>query len=480
MGHRTTPQTRALGVSARPSGNRAQRRRTSDGRREKPQATAGFAARKAAVDILAVVLRGGAALDDAFANAIADGKLSGIEPRDRALARLIIATSLRRLPEIEAVLAGLLDRPLGPKIGMVGEILITGIAQIIFLGIAPHAVVNVATAMASADRHGRHYKGLVNGVLRNLARAEPSPLTGEEAVRKNLPAWLLQSWTDAYGEAAALASAAFLFDDPPLDITVKSDSEIWAEKLGGAVMGNGTVRIAKPGRIEALAGFEAGEWWVQDAAASMPARLIGAAPGRTIIDLCAAPGGKTAQLAASGAQVIAVDRDGARAERLGGNLARLGLETEIVVADATAWKPPAPADAVLLDAPCSATGIFRRHPDILTRRQPGQVAKLAQIQSRLIDASLDMLAPGGCLIYCTCSLQKAEGEDQIVNALSRHPALRIAAITPEEVPGFEAALTPEGLLRILPHQLVAARNDETTGPDIKGGSDGFFAARLLA
>ena len=443
----------------------------------RPSATEGFAARKGAAEVLAAVLRDNEALDDAFAASIAEGPLTAAPARDRALARLIIATSLRRLPEIEAALAGLLSKPLGPKTGLVREILITGAAQMVFLGIAPHAVVNVATALASADRHGRHYKGLVNGVLRNLARAGLSPLVGEAAVRTNFPPWLLTSWSEAYGETAALAAAAYLFDDPPLDLTVKSDPEGWAARLGGAVMGNGTVRIAKPGRIEALAGFEAGEWWVQDAAASMPARLTGAAPGRTIIDLCAAPGGKTAQLAATGAQVIAVDRDGARAERLGGNLARLGLGAEIVVADATAWKPPAPADAVLLDAPCSATGIFRRHPDILTRRQPGQVAKLTQIQSRLIDASLDMLAPGGCLIYCTCSLEKAEGEDQIVNALSRHPALRIAAIAPEEVPGFEAALTPEGLLRILPHQLSSARN-ETTGPDIKGGSDGFFVARL--
>lgn len=437
----------------------------------KPSATSGFGARKAAAEILHQVLREGAALDDAFTASIAGGSLKNEDGRDRALARLIVATSLRRLPEIELKIADLLSKPLGEKTGLVREILISGAAQIRFLDIAPHAVVNVATAIASGDRHGRHFKGLVNGVLRNLVRSETVTTSGDDAVRTNFPSWLLESWTTAYSEEDAMAAASLLFADPPLDLTVKSDPEGWATRLGGIGLANGTVRITKPGRVEALDGYKDGEWWVQDAAASMPARLAGASPGKSIVDLCAAPGGKSAQLAQAGAHVIAVDRDANRTDRLKANLARLALKAEIVVADANSWRPPAAVDAVLLDAPCSATGIFRRHPDMLRRRGPGEVAKLAKLQEKLIDSAAAMLPSGGTLVYCTCSLEPAEGEDQIAAALDRHEDLTLAPATPAEVPGFAASITSTGVLRILPHHLPAPEGTP-------GGSDGFFAARL--
>lgn len=460
-------------------------------RSPKAPATSGFAARKAATEILNAVLAEGASLDDAFAAAISGGTLKGVEGRDRALTRLIVATSLRRLPEIETIIAKFVKKKLGAKTGLVREILITGAAQMMFLDIAPHAVVNVATSLASADRHGRHFKGLVNAVLRNISKSEEAPLQGEAAVKMNLPPWLLTSWVKAYGEADALAAASLLFEDPPLDLTTKSDPQKWGEALGGAVLENGTVRLNKPGRVEALAGFEDGDWWVQDAAASLPARLLAAKSGKNIIDLCAAPGGKTAQLALTGAKVTAVERNPERAKRLGANLTRLGFKAEIVVDDAALWRPETRADGVLLDAPCSATGIFRRHPDSLRRRGQSQVAKLAKLQAELIDASLAMLNPGGTLVYCTCSLEVAEGEAQIDAALARHSNLEVIPIAPGEVPGFAKSVTDQGYLRVLPHHLSAParpdlaeitpesdQNSESKGGWPAGGSDGFFAAKL--
>lgn len=449
-------------TATRPAGRRS--------RKAKPLPP-GSQSRLAAHDILDDVLKRDIALDDALAAAMAAGPLAEAQPRDRALARLIVATTLRRLPEIDALLSKFLDRPLPKRSGAALAILRCAVAQIRFLDIAPHAAVGIATELSARDRDARHFKGLVNGVLRNLTRSDAGEAPSAESALFNLPDWLAKSWTEAYGADATAGIAAALLEEPSLDLTVRADPEGWARRLGGVTMANGSVRLVRAGRIEELDGFESGGWWVQDAAASMPARLFGDLAGRRVIDLCAAPGGKTAQLAAAGADVFAVERDGTRAGRLGENLKRLSLNAEIVVADARNWRPFAAADAVLLDAPCSATGIARRHPDIIRRRGPEQIAPLLGLQAALIDSAAEMLKPGGTLVYCTCSLQPEEGENQADLALIRHPTLARHPIEASEVPGFEMAITGLGDLRILPH--LASAPEGTPA-----GSDGFFVARF--
>ncbi|MHA1524287.1 MAG: RsmB/NOP family class I SAM-dependent RNA methyltransferase [Alphaproteobacteria bacterium] len=431
----------------------------------------GLPARRAAVDVLHKVLRQGETLDAALGASLDKGLLKPLAHRDRALARLIVTTSLRRLPQIEAVLAKLMSRKLGARAGTAPEILITGAAQILFLETSPHAAVDLANWLASYDRAAKHFKPLVNAVLRRLAGESKALLKGENPGRQNLPGWLWERWQAAYGRENAHAIANMLLDDPPLDLTVKSDAEGWAARLGGMALANGSVRLVRAGKVSKLEGFGEGAWWVQDASAAVAARLFGDMRGQSVVDLCAAPGGKTAQLAASGAQVTAVDADAKRMERLAQNLSRLGLSASQITADAHTWRPKVLADKVLLDAPCSATGIARRHPDILRRRRPSQLAPLVELQGELLAAATQMVKKGGQIIYCTCSLEPEEGEAQITKALATAPLARMA-ITAPEVPGFEASLTAEGDLQILPNHLAAA-------PPTPQGSDGFFIARLV-
>ena len=431
----------------------------------------GLPARRAAVDVLHKVLRQGEALDAALGASLDKGLLKPLPHRDRALARLIVITALRRLPQIEAVLAKLMTRKLGARAGSANEILVTGAAQILFLDTSPHAAVDLANWLASYDRAAKHFKPLVNAVLRRLAAEGKALLKPENPGRQNLPGWLWERWSAAYGRDNAHAIANLLLDEPPLDLTVKTDAEGWAKRLGGVALPGGSVRLTRAGRVSALEGFDEGAWWVQDASAALPARLFGDVGGQSVVDLCAAPGGKTAQLAASGAQVTAVDSDAKRLARLAQNLTRLKLSASQITADARTWRPDALADKVLLDAPCSATGIARRHPDILRRRRPSQLAALVELQGELLSAATQMVKKGGQIIYCTCSLEREEGEAQIEAALANLPLVRMA-ITAPEAPGFEASLTADGDLRVLPNHLPAP----APAPQ---GSDGFFIARLV-
>jgi 16S rRNA (cytosine967-C5)-methyltransferase len=327
-----------------------------------------------------------------------------------------------------------------------------------------HAAIDTAVEMARNDPKARHFAGLINAVLRRLGEAGIEP----DTLHLNTPAWLWRRWTANYGEAAAQAIAMRHAEDPPLDITPRADASGWAERLGGILLPTGTVRIASPGgRVEDLPGYASGDWWVQDAAAALPARLIGDPAGLRVLDLCAAPGGKTAQLAAAGAEVVAVDRAAARLKRVTDNLARLGLAAATVAADATQWRPQGLAEAVLLDAPCSATGTIRRHPDIPWLKSPDDVATLVGLQDRLLAAAVEMVAPGGILVFCTCSLQPEEGPARIAALLARDARVERVAVRPEEIGGLPELVTPEGDLRTLPCHL----------PD-QGGLDGFYACRL--
>lgn len=421
-----------------------------------PRDRPGLGARREAVRLVSGVLRRGRPLDDA-GEALPDA-------RDRALARAIAATTLRRLGAIEAALRPLLAKPLPRKSGAAREILLAAAAQILFLRVPAHAAIDTAVALAREDRDARHFAGLVNAVLRRLAEASPA----DHDPSLDTPPWLAARWRAAYGDATFRAIAAAHGEDPPLDLSVRHDPERWAERLGGIVLPTGSVRVPdRPGAIESWPGYEEGDWWVQDAAAALPARLFGDVRGRRVLDLCAAPGGKTAQLAAAGADVTAVDRSEARLDRLRANLARLRLEATVVSADAEAYEAP-PFDAVLLDAPCSATGTIRRHPDVPHLKQPADIVALAALQRRLIDHAAGLVTPGGVLVYATCSLEPEEAEHQAAAFLARDPRFARQPIRPEEVGGQAHLLAPDGDLRTLPCHPIGPAH----------GLDGFFAARF--
>jgi len=446
--------------------------RERDAKGAQAGAPAGLDARAAAVRLIRAVLHERRSLDETLAREFAASPLAA---RDRGLARLIAGTVLRRLGELEAVLKSYLEKPLpetrAGRQGNLWFILLAGAAQLLFLATPPHAAVGLAVEQTRRDRCARRYDRLVNALLRRLAREGTSALQGHDSAKLNIPAWLFERWCKAYGEADARRIAEASLAEAPLDITVKTEPETWAKRLSGVVLPTGSVRLEAGGRIEDLAGYAEGAWWVQDAAAALPARLIGAGPGRTIADLCAAPGGKTAELAAAGAAVTAVDLSGARLARLRANLDRLRLAAELVEADAATWAPGCTFDAVLLDPPCTATGTIRRHPDILRLKRPEDVAVLAELQSRLLDNAVRLLKPGGTLVYCTCSLEPEEGVEQAARLLARTPQLERVPITPGEggiAPGW---LTPEGDLRTLPFHLPLERKELS-------GLDGFYAVRF--
>ncbi len=391
---------------------------------------------------------------------------SAMNARDRAFATLLCLTALRRLGQIDDMIGRCLERPLPKRASGAQLALRLGAAQLLFLETPPHAAVDTTVKLAVARGAGA-YRKLVNAVLRRLGREGADWRNSQDAARLNTPDWLWQSWSEAYGEATARAIAEVHLNEPPLDLTAKGDPAAIAEPLAASLLATGSLRRNAGGRVDQLPGFEAGDWWVQDAAAALPARLLGAGPGDTVIDLCAAPGGKTAQLAAAGARVIAVDRSRSRLTRLRQNLDRLGLDAETVEADAATWRPPEPASLVLLDAPCTPTGTIRRHPDIAHLKTPEDVARATAAQDRLLANAAAMLAPGGTLVYAVCSLQPEEGPACTTAFLDSNPEFAGISIQAADIGGFGEAITPAGELRTLPSQLSS-----------EGGWDGFYAARL--
>lgn len=434
---------------------------------------AGIAARTVALDVLRSVLRGRVALDDALA---ANEELAALTPRDRAFARMMVATAMRRLGQIDALIAECLERPVAAKANMTRDILRLSVCQLVFMRTPAHAAVDGAVRLA-VWRGQAHMKGLVNAVLRRIAREGEAMAAAQDAARLNTPDWMWNSWTAAHGEAACRAIAEAHLEEPPLDFTAKEQPDHWAAQLDATPLPTGTLRRPHGGPITELPGYAAGGWWVQDAAAALPARLLigalgglseqGALSEKTVIDLCAAPGGKTAQLAAAGLRVISVERAERRLERLRENLGRLGLAAEAVKADAAEWRPAEPADAVLLDAPCTATGTIRRHPDISRTKDETEVARLAGLQARLLDAAADMVRPGGVLVYGVCSLQPEEGVERVRAFLSGHDDFERLPVRAEEIGGLAEAITADGDLMTLPSHLGEL-----------GGMDGFYAARL--
>jgi 16S rRNA (cytosine967-C5)-methyltransferase len=421
-------------------------------RRAGPQDAPGVPARRAALRLLDAVLRRGQALEAALDAAARDLD----QANDRALAHAIAAEALRRLADLDALIDSATARPL-PDDAKARFALRIALAQALSLGTPSHAAI--ATVLPLVDGGPRK---LVHGVFGTLMR-RPA-LLPEVPV---LPEPVVARWRAAWGEETIVAAARAIAAPPPLDLTFRNAdaAEALRAELGGPNLLPGHVRLVDHAPVPQLPGYAEGAWWVQDLAASLPARLIGAGTGRAI-DVCAAPGGKTLQLAAAGWQVTAIDVAESRLARLSDNLARTGLSAEVIAADALAWAPPAPADAMLLDAPCSATGIFRRHPDVLHRVSDRLIEDAAVLQARLLDHTSDWVKPGGLLVYATCSLEPAEGEAQIERFLAEHGEFAVEPIRADELPAGIAA-DPRGWLRTLPGMLAA-----------EGGCDGFFIARL--
>ena len=416
-----------------------------------PTETAGFAARAAALDILQAALSGRAGID----GALAQPSLKALEPRDRGFARALAMAVLRHLGPIDTALQARLAKA-PPE--QVVNILRLGAAQLFVLRTPPHAAVG-----ATVDLAPTAFKGLVNAVLRNLTR-EPPQLADPDRLA---PPWLYARWRAAYGEAGAREIAAMIAQEPPTDLSQKdpAQAQALAAELEAQALPGGSLRTERGGDVTGWPGFEAGAWWVQDATAAIPVRLLDIQAGARVLDLCAAPGGKTLQLAAAGAAVTAVDRSAVRLKRVTENLARTGLAAEVVEADGATWPDTRTFDAVLLDAPCSATGTFRRHPDVLWVARPSDVVSLAAVQARLLDSAARRVKPGGRLVYCVCSLEPEEGEAQAAGFLARTPGFALEPVAAGEGGAPEASLRPDGALRILPQHLA-------------GGLDGFYVARF--
>ena len=439
-----------------------------------PSEVPGLAARRIAADILDGVLHKHRTLDEQLDGAAAHPGLKALSDRDRALMRRLVATILRRLGTLGHLLSRLLDRGIPTDAPRAQSALLIGAAQILWMDVPDHAAVDLSVRLVQSDRRAAKYAGLVNAVLRRCAR-EGQPLIDEvKSQTLDVPPWLLSRWIAHYGESAAREIAVALSYEPSLDITVKADAEQWASRLHGEMLPTGTVRTLLQGSVTMLPGFAEGQWWVQDAAAALPARLFGDVAGKSILDLCAAPGGKTAQLAQLGAHVTAVDRSPGRMARLRENFARLSLQVETVVTDAAEWQGANSGgfDGILVDAPCSSTGTIRRHPDVAWLRQEADIAPLVGLQKRLLQKAVTLLKSGGTLVYCTCSLEPEEGEAAISALLATEPAVRRAPIEPSEVAGLTEILNAEGDLRTLPSHLP--HQDQRLG-----GLDGFYAARLV-
>lgn len=450
--------------------------------RDATPALAGLAARRLAVQLIEAVLVSRHALDDALATADRNPEFQQLETRDRGFARLIAATVLRRLGSIDAVLARFLERPMPIAAVRPRSILRSGVAQILLIGTPVHAAINLAVEQCRRDAKANRFDKLTNAVLRRVANEGPELLSGLDWPRCDIPDWLWQSWVSTYGEATAGRIASASLAEAPLDLSVKADAAQWAERLGGDLLLTGSVRINEAGRIEDLPGYSEGVWWVQDAAAALPVRLLEDVGGLEIADICAAPGGKTAELAASGAKVTAVDQSAERLQRLAGNVERLGLSDAvgIVTADAASWQPGRTFDAVLLDVPCLSTGTIRRHPDLLHLKRPSDLGKIVELQRSLIENAARLVRPGGRLVYCVCSLQREEGEGVVEAFLASHAEFQRDPVTAGQLFDRAEWITPAGDLRTLPFQDPGVgRSHGSPGDTVRTGMDGFYGARLV-
>lgn len=429
---------------------------------EKP----GLKARRAAISLLQGVTLDQLPLDQLLET---DAEFKTLAGRDRSFAHALVASSLRHGGEIAAILAKFLTKPLPKSSGMAVDILSLGTTQLLFMDVSPYAAIDLSVDLAKQDAKAQHFSGLINAVLRKISRDGKTVLKTLNGPRLNTPDWLWEQWVQAYGESIAQDIAAAHLTEAPVDISVKADATHWATELASELLPTGSIRLATSDTpLSELPGFSTGDWWVQDAASALPVNLMGNINGKSVLDLCAAPGGKTAQLAAAGAIVTAVDDSVSRLNRMRENLARLKLQVSVILGDVLSLPLDPLYDVVLLDAPCSATGTIRRHPDLVYLKTPRQLKSLAELQEKMLNHAASLLKPGGQLIYCTCSLSPVEGERQVFKFLRAHEDFVIAPILPGELGGQSQLITPAGILRCLPSMSLGTSR----------GLDGFFAARL--
>jgi 16S rRNA (cytosine967-C5)-methyltransferase len=430
---------------------------------EKP----GLRARRIAITLLQGVTLDQQPLDQLLE---ANAEFRKLEGRDRSFAHALVASSLRHGGEIKTILGKFLTKPLPRSSGMAVDILTIATAQLLFMDVSPHAAIDLSVDLAKQDKKAQHFSGLINAVLRKISTNGKTALANLDGPRLNTPDWLWEQWVSAYDEKTARAIATAHLIEAPLDISVKDKPEYWAIQLESELLPTGTIRLRSTDKsLQELPGFSAGEWWVQDAASALPAKLFGDIRGQPVLDLCAAPGGKTAQLAAAGANVTAVDDSVSRMSRLRENLARLKLPTTTIISDVLSLPTDTLYDNVLLDAPCSATGTIRRHPDLIYLKTPQQLDSLAGLQQKMLEHAANLVQPGGKLVYCTCSLSPLEGERQVFKFLRAHENFALSPIMPEDLAQQRQFITPAGLMRCLPSMAIGNSS----------GLDGFFAARLM-
>lgn len=414
------------------------------------EANAGLAARAATLGLLSVIMEEGQTVAEALA--APNGPLAKVAPQDRARAQRLALQVIRLMEPVDRLLEPHLRKSPPLAVMNILRLAVTELHE----GAAAHGVVNAAVELArKGGKRTVPMAGLINAVLRKVPEGAPLP-----GPAQRMPRWLRQPLVHAYGRDVTSAIEAVQAKAPPLDITPRGDV-----LPKGDLLPTGSLRLTEPGQVSTLPGFESGDWWVQDAAAAMAARLLAAQPGEAVLDLCAAPGGKCLQLAATGADVTALDISAPRMERLRENLTRTGLRAKIVIADALHWQPEGSYDAILLDAPCSATGTIRRHPELPFLKDGSEIAELVALQAALLDRALAWLKPGGRLVFCTCSLLPDEGEAQLDAAMLRHPDLQVI---PPSLPGIDPAwITAKGALRLRPDYWAEM-----------GGMDGFFMVAL--
>lgn len=443
-----------------------------DRTKEQQVVTPGLEARKAAAKLLAAVIDARTPLDGLTDHDHGHPQFRALEMRDRGLVRAILTTSLRFRRTIQALIDKRLERPLPANAHTLNHILHVAAAQILFLDIPDSAAVDLAVTQAKEDPRTRRFSALVNAVLREISRRKERALPAALAQTTDAPDWFAQRLHAAYGEAQTEEILAAHRLEAAIDLTVKSDPDGWAERLGGVVLPTGSVRLPRfDGPLTALPGFEDGEWWVQDAAAAIPAQLFGDIRGLNVADLCAAPGGKTAQLIHAGACVTALELSPNRAKRLAANLDRLKLQAQIVTGNLFEYHPDTLFDAVLLDAPCSSTGTVRRHPDVPWTKGPEDVEKLAALQARMLAHAAKLVKPGGVIVFSNCSLDPLEGEDLLRDFLATTPQVILEPVRQGELSCCDPFLNQDGTVRTTPAGLKL----ET--PSLSG-LDGFFAARL--
>jgi 16S rRNA (cytosine967-C5)-methyltransferase len=452
---------------ARPQFNRNQNSRPNP----KPKVKIDLA-RTMALEVLIAVLDRGFPLDSSFDEKAKEANLGNLDVR---FARHLVATTLRRMGQIDLVLNSYLEKPLEHRNREGLHILRMGICQILYMETADHAAVSTSVDLLNARKMSGIAK-LSNAVLRKVVGDQDKwkeRIANDAGLQRvSLPIWLRQRWIKAYGQEQVTEIAKVFLAIPPFDLTLRDSNEQGdlVEKLEGQALGQSTIRLQSVGStITSLPGFETGQWWLQDLAATLPVLALGDVQGMDIADLCSAPGGKTLQLVAAGAKVISLDKSEHRLTRVHENLARMNLKADVIEEDVAEWagKTSKRFDVVLLDAPCSATGTIRRHPDILWNRDPAQLLQYVPVQKDMLHASANLVKPGGCLLYAVCSQEPEEGERQVTAFLSRHPEFETSPISPETLPLVPEAISDEGWVRTLPTMLAD-----------QGGMDGFFFAKL--